>query len=78
MGMKYKEYNGRIIHMSEEVYYRRLIEITSKCKRVDSFCFEGLYFSGSIVGTTKAYLQENPNKGFFEWLIDNGLEIKQQ
>jgi len=64
-------------HLSQNEWYAKIEKISSECKSVEVFEFGGSYFSGSIVGTAKAYLQENPAKGFFEWLVDNGLEIKQ-
>ncbi len=76
--MKSKAYNGRVNHMSDDEYYRRISDLTNSCKGVEVFEFEGCYFSGSIVGTVKAYLKENPAKTFFVWLIDSGLEVKQQ
>lgn len=64
-------------HLSKEEWYRRMDELSSACQTIEAFEFEGLYFSGTIIGTIKAYLQEGPSKSFFVWLIDNGLEIKQ-
>lgn len=75
--MKNKSHIGKVTSISEAEYYRRLSDLSELCKQVEVFEFEGCYFSGNIVGTIKAYLQENPTKGFFVWLIDNGLEVKQ-
>lgn len=75
--MKKKQYIGEITHLSDAEYYRRISDISSICKNVEVFEFEGRYFSGSIILTIKAYLQENPPKSFFTWLIDSGLEVKQ-
>jgi hypothetical protein len=74
--MKNRTYLGEVAHMSREEFHRRFSEISHQCKEVQVFEFEGCYFSGSIVGTIKAYIKENPAKSFFVWLIDNGLEVK--
>ncbi len=75
--MKKKEYIGVIRHMGTDDLYGRITEISAGCKKIEVFEFEGRYFSGSIVPTIKAYLQENPAKSFFVWLIDAGLEVRQ-
>lgn len=75
--MKTKHYTGPIRNISQSEYYRRISELSNLCKNVDVFEFEGRFFSGNITATIKAYLNENPSKGFFVWLIDNGLEVKQ-
>ena len=67
----------RPTHLSESEWYRRIEELSSGCKSVEVFHFQGLYFAGSIIGTIKAYLQESPSVPFLVWLIDSGLEIKQ-
>lgn len=75
--MKKNEYLGKVSNLSQNEYYKRLYDIMSKCQKVEVFEFEGRYFSGNIVTTIKSYLHENPKKSFWEWLIDNGLEVKQ-
>ncbi len=75
--MTTKHYTGPIRNLSPGEYYRKISELSNLCKNVDVFEFEGRFFSGNITATIKAYLNENPSKGFFVWLIDNELEVKQ-
>ncbi len=39
----------RPTHLSESEWYRRIEELSSGCKSVEVFHFQGLYFAGSII-----------------------------
>lgn len=75
--MKYRAYMGLIPHLSADEYHQQMTSISASCKEVNAFELDGCIFAGDITTTIKAYLKESPDKSFFVWLIDNGLELKQ-
>ena len=77
--MKTKEYKtGNFDHLGRGEYYERVHDMSARCKPHSCFEFEGRFFAGDITNTIKQYLQENPSKSLYLWLIDNGLELTQQ
>lgn len=72
--MKTRHYTGQIKNISPSEYYRRISELSNLCNNLDVFEFEGRFFSGNITATIRAYLHENPSKGFLCGSLIMGLK----